>query len=49
VDLCERCPSADKTLISWETGEHCLYSFAEERDITVAEWFASRLGLPNRR
>lgn len=35
--------SLDKTLLVWEDGDHCIYNHSEEKNLTVADWFASRL------
>ncbi len=35
--------SADKQLLVWEDGDHCMYNHAEERDAIVADWFVTRL------
>ena len=35
--------SSDKTLLIWEDGDHCIYNHSEEKNIVVADLFASRL------
>ena len=35
--------SPDKTLLVWDDGDHCIYNHSEEKNLVVAEWFASRL------
>lgn len=35
--------STDKTIYVWSQGDHCLYDRPEERNLTIADWFASRL------
>lgn len=36
--------SGDKEMQVWDDGEHCLYTRAAERNLTVAGWFVERLG-----
>lgn len=35
--------SADKRLLIWEDGDHCIYNHSEEKHIVVTDWFASQL------
>ncbi|WP_196053618.1 alpha/beta hydrolase family protein [Paracoccus lichenicola] len=35
--------SRDRTMLVWDDGEHCLYSYAAERNAIVAGWFRTRL------
>ena len=41
--LHDLCSADDRTMHVWEDGEHCLYSYAAERNVRVASWFRSRL------
>jgi alpha-beta hydrolase superfamily lysophospholipase len=41
--LYEAAGSADKTLLAWDDGDHCLYNHANEKNWMVADWFADRL------
>jgi alpha-beta hydrolase superfamily lysophospholipase len=40
----DRAASADKTLLVWKDGDHCIYNHANERNCAVADWFCERLG-----
>jgi pimeloyl-ACP methyl ester carboxylesterase len=35
--------SADREMVVWDDGDHCLYNHAAERNLLVAGWFAQRL------
>jgi pimeloyl-ACP methyl ester carboxylesterase len=35
--------AADKTLMVWDDGDHCLYNHAHEKHCLVADWFRERL------
>lgn len=39
-------PAADRTLVVWEDGDHCLYNHSHEKHCLVADWFAARLRPP---
>lgn len=39
----DRAESADKTLLIWEDGDHCIYNHCEEKNMYVADWFTQRL------
>ena len=39
----ERASSADKTLLVWDDGDHCIYNHTEQKNLDVAAWFADRL------
>jgi alpha-beta hydrolase superfamily lysophospholipase len=41
--LYEAAGSADKTLLAWDDGDHCLYNHANEKNWMVADWFSGRL------
>lgn len=41
--LLDRGVSADKQLLVWEDGDHCLYNRAHEKHCLVADWFRERL------
>ncbi len=41
--LYDEAPTADKELVIWDDGEHCLYNHSEEKHALVADWFAARL------
>ena len=41
--LYEAAGSADKTLLAWDDGDHCLYNHAQEKNCTVADFFSDRL------
>ena len=41
--LHDLCRADDRTMTVWPDGEHCLYSYAAERNMLVASWFRSRL------
>ena len=43
VPLHDLAGSGDREMLIWDDGEHCLYSYAAERNLLVAEWFARRL------
>jgi alpha-beta hydrolase superfamily lysophospholipase len=45
--LHEAAGSADKTLLAWDDGDHCLYNHAHEKNCTVADWFLDRLRADN--
>jgi alpha-beta hydrolase superfamily lysophospholipase len=36
-------PSRDKTLVTWDDGDHCLYNHSHEKHCLVADWFADKL------
>lgn len=40
--------TAGATLRAWDDGEHTIYNHADERNDLVADWFADRLGSPDR-
>jgi dienelactone hydrolase len=42
--------AADKTMMVWDDGDHCLYNHANEKHCLVADWFHERLEgrLPDR-
>ncbi len=37
-------PSAEKTLIVWDDGDHCIYNHSHEKHSTIADWFVRHLG-----
>lgn len=39
----EDAPSADKQLIVWQDGDHCIYNHSHEKHTLVADWFHDRL------
>ena len=41
--ICDEAGSGDKTLLIWDDGDHCIYNHSDEKNIIVADWFASRL------
>ena len=41
--------STDKTLLLWPDGDHCIYNHSEEKNVVVADWFASRLATDSMR
>ncbi|MCS0601431.1 alpha/beta fold hydrolase [Streptomyces sp. LP11] len=38
--------SADRTLVEWPDGDHCLYNHTYEKHTLAGDWFADRLGIP---
>ena len=37
-------PANDKTMLTWEDGDHCIYNHSDEKHCSVADWFSDRLG-----
>lgn len=37
------CGSSDKTMLTWEDGDHCIYNYTDEKHNSVADWFSDRL------
>lgn len=35
--------SADKTILVWEDGDHCMYNHSDEKNMVVGDWFCQRL------
>lgn len=44
LPLAEAAPSADRTVLFWDDGDHCIYNHTHEKHALVADWFADRLG-----
>ena len=45
-ELAAWAPSADKRLVLWEGGDHCVYNHTAEKHALAADWFADRLAAP---
>ena len=44
VAIAEGAPVADKQVLLWDDGDHCLYNHSSEKHVLVADWFADQLG-----
>lgn len=41
--IAEGAPVADKQILLWDDGDHCLYNHSFEKHVLAADWFAERL------
>lgn len=44
LPLAEAAPGADRTVLFWDDGDHCIYNHTHEKHALIADWFADRLG-----
>lgn len=45
VAIAECAPAAEKQVLLWDDGDHCLYNHSFEKHALVADWFADQLNI----
>ncbi len=44
VAIAQGAPAADRQVLLWDDGDHCLYNHTFEKHALIADWFSARLG-----